>query len=113
MSFDEDMSKSRRHFLTTTSLGLLGAAAASRIHAQDLSKLPAGAPPAFGSGPAFGPEGSETNFSEAEKLVQFPLTDSERAMAASAWRGGVASVYESRVDRRKLTLESSLSPATK
>ena len=113
MSFGEDMSKSRRDFLTTTSLGLLGAAAASRIHAQDLSKLPPGAPPAFGSGPAFGPEVSETTFSEAEKLVQFPLTDSERAMAASTWRRTLASVYERRVGPRKLTLESSLSPATK
>jgi Asp-tRNA(Asn)/Glu-tRNA(Gln) amidotransferase A subunit family amidase len=113
MSFGKDMSKSRRDFLTTTSLGLLGAAAASRIHAQDLSKLPAGAPPAFGSGPAFGPEVSETTFSEAEKLVQFPLTDSERAMAASTWRRTLASVYERRVGPRKLTFESSLSPATK
>jgi Asp-tRNA(Asn)/Glu-tRNA(Gln) amidotransferase A subunit family amidase len=113
MSFGKDMSKSRRDFLTTTSLGLLGAAAASRIRAQDLSKLPAGAPPAFGSGPAFGPEVSDTTFSEAEKLVQFPLTDSERAMAASTWRRTLASVYERRVGPRKLTFESSLSPATK
>jgi Asp-tRNA(Asn)/Glu-tRNA(Gln) amidotransferase A subunit family amidase len=107
------MLRSRRDFLTTTSLGLLGAAAASRIHAQDLSKLPPGAPPAFGSGPAFGPEVSETTFSEAEKLVQFPLTDSERAMAASTWRKTLAAVYERRVGPRKLTLEASLSPATK
>jgi Asp-tRNA(Asn)/Glu-tRNA(Gln) amidotransferase A subunit family amidase len=106
------MSKSRREFLTTTSLGLLGAAAASRIHAQDLSKLPPGAPPAFGAGPAFGPEVSVTTFSEAEKLVQFPLTDSERAMAAASWRRTLASVYERRVGPRKLALESSLAPAT-
>ena len=62
------------------SLAALGAAAASRIYAQDLSTLPPGAPPAFGAGPAFGPEVSVGTFSEGEKLVQFPLNDSERAM---------------------------------
>lgn len=106
------MSKSRRDFLTLTSLGLLGTAAASRIYAQDLSKLPPGAPPAFGAGPAFGPEVSVTTFSEAEKLVQFPMTDSERAMAAGTWPRTLASVYERRSGPRKLALESSLAPAT-
>jgi len=107
------MSKSRREFLTLTSLGVLGAAAASRIHAQDLSKLPPGAPPAFGAGPAFGPEVSVTTFAEAEKIVQFPLNDSERAMAASTWRKTLASVYERRVGPRKLSLESTIAPATR
>jgi len=107
------MSKSRREFLTLTSMGVLGAAAISRIHAQDLSKLPPGAPPAYGAGPAFGPEVSVTTFTEAEKLVQFPLTDSERAMAASTWRKTLASVYERRVGPRKLTLESAIAPATR
>ena len=105
------MSKSRREFLTLTSLGVLGAAAA-RIHAQDLSKLPPGAPPAFGAGPPFGPEVSINTFAEAEKVVQFPMTDSERAMAAGTWRRTLASVYERRVGPRKLALESTLVPAT-
>ena len=47
------MSKSRRHFLTQTSLGLLGAAVAVRANAQgqpnevtqDPTQLPPGAPP--------------------------------------------------------------------
>jgi Asp-tRNA(Asn)/Glu-tRNA(Gln) amidotransferase A subunit family amidase len=106
------MFKSRRDFLTVTSLGVLGAAA-SRIYAQDLSTLPPGAPPAFGAGPAFGPEVSANTFAEAEKVVQFPLTDSERAMAASTWRRTLASVYERRTGPRRLPLESNLAPATR
>src|SRR6201997_558386 len=106
------MSKSRREFLTITSLGVLGAAAASRMHAQNMSTLPPGAPSAFGAGPAFGPEVSATTFAEAEKLVQFPLTDSERAMAAASWRKTLASLYERRVGPRKLALEETLAPAT-
>ena len=107
------MSKSRRDFLTLSSLGILGAAAASRIHAQNLSTLPPGAPPAFGAGPAFGPEVSVNTFAEGEKLVQFPLTDAERAMAAATWRRTLASVYERRTGPRKLRLESNLAPATR
>jgi Asp-tRNA(Asn)/Glu-tRNA(Gln) amidotransferase A subunit family amidase len=107
------MSKSRRDFLTLSSLGILGAAAVSRIHAQNLSTLPAGAPPAFGAGPAFGPDVSVDTFAEAEKLVQFPLGDAERAMAAATWRRTLASVYERRTGPRKLPLESNLAPATR
>ena len=107
------MSKSRREFLTVTSLGVLGAAAASRMLAQDLSTLPPGAPPAFGAGPPVGPEVSVSTFAEAEKLVQFPLTDAERAMAAGTWRRTLAAVYERRTGPRKLTLESTVAPATR
>ena len=106
------MSKSRREFLTITSLGVLGAAAASRLHAQNMSTLPPGAPSAFGAGPAFGPDVSTTTFAEAEKLVQFPLTGAERAMAAASWRRTLASLYERRVGPRKLALEDGLAPAT-
>jgi Asp-tRNA(Asn)/Glu-tRNA(Gln) amidotransferase A subunit family amidase len=106
------MTKSRREFLTITSLGVLGAAAASRIQAQNMSTLPPGAPTAFGAGPAFGPEVSTTTFAEAEKLVQFPLTDSERAMAAATWRKTLAALYERRVGPHKLALEDGLAPAT-
>src|SRR5882762_11499742 len=44
------MSKSRRQFLTQTSLGLLAAASACRGYAQQPADLPPGAPPAFGAG---------------------------------------------------------------
>ncbi|MGH9497179.1 MAG: amidase [Candidatus Sulfotelmatobacter sp.] len=107
------MSKSRREFLTTTSLGVLGAASASRLLAQDLSKLPPGAPPAFGAGPAFGPEVSVETFAQAEKLVQFPLRPDERAMAAATWSRTLASVYERRVGPRKLAIEATVAPATR
>jgi Asp-tRNA(Asn)/Glu-tRNA(Gln) amidotransferase A subunit family amidase len=106
------MSKSRRDFLTITSLGFLGAAATARVLAQAASNLPPGAPPAFGTGPAFGPEVSEATFGEAEKLVQFPLAEPERAMAAASWRKTLASVYERRTGPRKLALEDTLPPAT-
>jgi Asp-tRNA(Asn)/Glu-tRNA(Gln) amidotransferase A subunit family amidase len=47
------MSKSRRQFLTQTSLGLLAAATVPRSLAQQAAAdLPPGAPPAFGAGPA-------------------------------------------------------------
>ena len=106
------MSTSRRDFLTTTSLGLLAAATGS-AHSQDQTQLPPGAPTAFGAGPPVGPEVSVTTFAQAEKLVQFPLSDSERAMAASSWPRTLASVYERRTGLRKLPLEATLAPATR
>jgi Asp-tRNA(Asn)/Glu-tRNA(Gln) amidotransferase A subunit family amidase len=107
------MSKSRRQFLTQTSLGLLAAATVSRIHAQQSGDLPPGAPPAFGVGPAVGPEVSPATFAEAEKLVQVELTTSERAMAAASWRKTMAALYERRTGPRKVGLESTLAPATR
>ena len=59
------MSKSRRRFLKTTSMGLL-AAATFRSQAQTASNLPPGEPPAFGTGPEVGPEVSTTTFAESE-----------------------------------------------
>ena len=93
-------------------MGVLGAAAVSHLNAQTSSNLPAGAPPAFGVGPAFGPEVTTKTFSEAEKLVQFPLTEPERFEAAKSWQRTLASVYERRVGPRKLALEDGLAPAT-
>jgi Asp-tRNA(Asn)/Glu-tRNA(Gln) amidotransferase A subunit family amidase len=106
------MSKSRREFLTLTSMSVLGTAALARVQAQSSSSLPAGAPPAFGAGPAFGPAVSTTTFAEGEKLVQFSMTESERAEAAGSWRRTLASVYERRVGPRKLAIEDGLPPAT-
>jgi len=105
------MATSRREFLTTTSIGLLTGAIGS-VRAQDQTKLPPGAPTAFGAGPPVGPEVSVSTFAEAEKLVQFPLTDLERSMAAASWRKTLASVYERRTGPRKLALEPTLAPAT-
>ena len=107
------MSKSRRQFLTQTSLSLLAAATVSRSYAQQPTDLPPGAPPAFGAGPAVGPEVSSSTFAEAEKLVQFELTASERAMAAGSWRKTMAALYERRMGPRKVALESTLAPASR
>jgi Asp-tRNA(Asn)/Glu-tRNA(Gln) amidotransferase A subunit family amidase len=112
------MSKSRRHFLTNTSLGLLGAAVASSTTAQlqadelaqDPTQLPPGAPPAFGTGPAVGPEVSPATFAEAEKLVQINLTTADRVQAAASWRVNLASVYERRTGPRAVALEPTVAP---
>jgi len=107
-------SQSRRDFITTTSIGLIGAAALPNEQAPSQSQVPAeataGAPPAFGAGPAFGPTVSTNTFAEAEKLVQFELAPAERAMAAETWRVTLASVYERRVGPRKVPIESAIAP---
>lgn len=106
------MAKSRRQFLTQGSIGLLGTAAALRVHAQNPADLPPGAPPAFGTSPAVGPEISPTTFAEAEKLVQVELNSNEREIAANSWRTTMAALYERRTGPRKLSLEPQLAPAT-
>jgi Asp-tRNA(Asn)/Glu-tRNA(Gln) amidotransferase A subunit family amidase len=107
------MSKSRRKFLATTSLGLLGAAVAGSASAQTVSNLPPGEPPAFGTGPEVGPEVSPATFAEAEKLARVQLTEAERTMAAQSWRRTMASLYERRTGPRKVALEATLAPATR
>ncbi|HEX9224692.1 MAG TPA: amidase [Candidatus Acidoferrales bacterium] len=111
------MSKSRRQFLTESSLGLIGAAVAPSIqHAEHEAEStqeptpPPGAPPAFGTGPAVGPEVSPTTFAEAEKLVQAELTSAERKVAAESWRVNLASVYERRTGPHKVALEPTVAP---
>ena len=117
------MAKSRRQFLTLTSLGVLGAAAGLRGQGQNSpgqtpaqqnpGNLAPGAPPAFGAGPAVGPEVSPTTFAEAEKLVQFEMTAAEREVAAGSWRKTMAAVYERRTGPRKVALETTLAPASR
>ena len=83
------MGKSRREFLGTASAGLIAALTAGDVlegaeseplvaGAQDPTQGTAGAPPAYGAGPAVGPPVSTTTFSEAEKLVQISLNAEER-----------------------------------
>ena len=111
------MNKTRREFLAEASLGvasgIVGAAGASKrgTAAQEPSQQqPAGTPPAFGTAPAVGPEVSVTTFTEAEKLVRFPLSTPDRAQAAASWRGNMASLYERRAGPKKLPLEPTLAP---
>ena len=107
------MAKSRRQFLAQTSLAVLGAASAVRARGQNPADLPPGAPPAFGTGPAVGPEVSPTTFAEAQKLMQFEMTAAERAVAAGSWRKTMAALYERRNGPRKVALETALAPATR
>jgi Asp-tRNA(Asn)/Glu-tRNA(Gln) amidotransferase A subunit family amidase len=105
--------KSRREFLTHTPLALLGAAVASYAQTQNPAQQQTpGAPPAFGTAPAVGPEVSSVTFAEAEKLVQVQMTPAELAQAAGNWRMAMAPLYEMRVGPRKATLEPTLAPAT-
>jgi Asp-tRNA(Asn)/Glu-tRNA(Gln) amidotransferase A subunit family amidase len=103
------MSKSRRDFLTETSIGLLATAIPCRAQDQK-SELPPGAPPAFGTGHAVGPEVSPATFAEAEKLEQVELNRAERTTAAASWRVNMAPLYERRAGPRKVELESTLAP---
>jgi len=106
------MAKSRRQFLTQTSLGILGATLASRVAAQNPTDTTPGAPPAFGTGPAVGPEVSPSTFEQAEKLAQIKLSEKDLVQAASSWRETMAFLYERRTGPRKVALETSVFPAT-
>jgi Asp-tRNA(Asn)/Glu-tRNA(Gln) amidotransferase A subunit family amidase len=106
------MSTSRREFVALGSLGLLaGIVPAQTPDAPSQMPTP-GAPPAFGTAPAVGPEVSAATFKEAEKLVQVEMTAKDLDQAASNWRMQMAPVYERRVGPRKLALEETLAPAT-
>jgi Asp-tRNA(Asn)/Glu-tRNA(Gln) amidotransferase A subunit family amidase len=70
-------------------------------------------PSAFGEGPAVGPAVSTTTFAEAEKLVQSPMTQAERATATNSWAKTMASLYERRTGPRKVELEATLGPASR
>jgi Asp-tRNA(Asn)/Glu-tRNA(Gln) amidotransferase A subunit family amidase len=100
------MKKTRRSFLTHSSLSLMAAAVAE---SQTPTPTP-GAPSAFNTAPAVGPPVSPATFAEAEKLVQVTMTDPQRQMAAENWRTSMASVYERRTGPRKVALEPGLSP---
>ncbi|HSZ20028.1 MAG TPA: amidase [Candidatus Acidoferrum sp.] len=104
------MSKSRREFLTYSTLALLGAASGCRNKSPKSAETPPGAPPAFGTSPPAGPEVSPATFAEAEKLVQINLTAAERAQAAGTWRMNLAAVYERRTGPRKVALDPALAP---
>ena len=110
------MPDSRRQFLTEATLALLSAAAGGCGGKQEQSSgsptgsSTPGAPPAFGTSPPAGPEVSTATFAEAETLVQFTMSKPERELAASSWRGNLASVYERRTGPRKIALEDSLPP---
>jgi Asp-tRNA(Asn)/Glu-tRNA(Gln) amidotransferase A subunit family amidase len=105
------MSKSRREFLAGTSLAALAVALPkAQEPSQDPTTQVAGAPPAYGTGPAVGPEVSPATFTEAEKLVRVEMTPKDIAQAASSWRVNMAALYELRTGPRAVPLEPTLAP---
>ena len=108
-----DTLKSRREFLVQTPLAVLGAAVASYGQTENPSQLPPGAPPAFGTAPAVGPEVSPSTFVEAQKLMRVELSQDHLAEAAGNWRSAMAPLYERRTGPHKVTLEATLAPATR
>jgi Asp-tRNA(Asn)/Glu-tRNA(Gln) amidotransferase A subunit family amidase len=110
------MPKSRREFLTTTAAS--AAALVTGVHADAQTPPPAstpaaGTPPAFGTAPAVGPEVTTATVAEAEKLVRVELTPKERAQLAGNWRQAMAPAMERRTGPKKVTLETSLAPASR
>jgi len=110
------MPRSRRDFLTATSLSLLAAALpAAEAEAQSGAQTPdspPGSPTAFGTAPPVGPEVFSATFAQAEKLVQLEMTSQDRAQAASNWRVQMAPLLERRTGPRKIALEPTLAPAS-
>jgi Asp-tRNA(Asn)/Glu-tRNA(Gln) amidotransferase A subunit family amidase len=111
----------RRQFLITAPLGVLGAAVACRGAEQTapVSAPPVttpatpGAPPTFGTGPVTGPPVSTTTFAEAERLAQVSMSASDRQMAAASWQRTIAPLLERRVGPRKVSLDANVTPATR
>jgi Asp-tRNA(Asn)/Glu-tRNA(Gln) amidotransferase A subunit family amidase len=106
------MPRSRREFLSHAALGLAGAALASEAalsQAPTTSATP-GAPPAFGTAPAVGPDVSVQTFTEAEKLVQINMTPHDLAQAAGNWRVSMAALYERRTGPRKVAIPADIAP---
>jgi Asp-tRNA(Asn)/Glu-tRNA(Gln) amidotransferase A subunit family amidase len=113
------MSKTRRDFLIETSAGLTGLLSGALPLNASTQEPPApnnqqtpGAPTAFGTSPAVGPEVTPATFSEAEKLVQVEMKPADLAQATLNWRMQMAPLYERRTGPRKLALEPELAPAT-
>ncbi len=108
----------RRQFLIQAPIGLLGVLAACRGDEQKpatQSTTPGatpGAPGAFNTAPAVGPEVTPATFAEAEKLAQVTMTEPQRQMAADNWRTSMAAMLERRTGPRRIALEDTLAPAT-
>jgi len=105
----------RRQFMITASMGVIGSAAACGGEQSAAVKAPPatpGAPPTFGTGPVSGPAVSPATFAEAEKLVQVSMSTADREMAAASWQRSMAPLLERRAGPRKVALAPDLAPAT-
>ena len=115
----ETMTRSRRDFLAGATTTLVGVAVGCRhdtkqagtaVPGQQGPAATPGAPPAFGTAPAVGPEVTKSTFVEAEKLVQVQMSDADLSEAAGNWRSAMAPFYERRVGPRKVALEADIAP---
>jgi Asp-tRNA(Asn)/Glu-tRNA(Gln) amidotransferase A subunit family amidase len=106
--------RSRRRFLRSVSAGPIAAAAVSigsdAPGTANAQAPPPGAPPAFATAPAVGPEVSADTFAEAEKLVRVSMTDAQRTEAAVSWRSAMAPLYELRTGPRAIKLQETEAP---
>src|ERR1700729_4133129 len=109
----DTLKSSRRRFLTSASLGVVGVSIGAREAAPAQSSAPPGEPSAFGTASPVGPEVSAATFVEAEKLMQVELSGRESHDAASSWREAMAPLYERRTGPKKIRLEAALAPASR
>ena len=86
------------------------AALTARAQEQNPTTPTPGAPPAFGTAPAVGPEVSVATFKEAEKLVQINFSQPELEQAAGNWRMAMAPLYERRVGPHKVAIAETVAP---
>src|SRR5450631_1351377 len=77
------MTTSRREFVALGSLGLLASALPAQVPDAQNPPVTPGAPTAFGTAPAVGPEVTAATLKEAEKLVQVEMTAKDLDQAAS------------------------------
>ena len=90
---------------------LATAAPAQAPPAQKQDTTP-GAPSAFGTSPAVGPQVTAEDFAHAEKLMQVTLSPSKRAEAAGNWPNSMGAMFERRTGPRKVALTEHDLPAT-
>src|ERR1700733_12821845 len=115
------LKNSRRRFLNSASLGVVGAAIGGYEVAPAQSgatpgtppSAPPGAPSAFATSSPVGPEVSPATFVEAGKLMQVKLSSQESREAAGSWRAAMAPLYERRTGPKKLRLEAALAPGSR
>ncbi|HTB97969.1 MAG TPA: amidase [Terracidiphilus sp.] len=106
------MKTSRRDFVAFGSAGLLATAVNGQVPLTPQQSATPGAPTAFGTSPAVGPEVSVQTFQEAEKLINVKMTPADLAQAAGNWRVQMAPLLERRIGPRTLDPGPADAPAT-
>lgn len=105
------MKTTRRDFVAISSLGLLATALPGQVPETPNQSQTPGAPTAFGTSPAVGPEVSTETFKEAQKLVNLEMNQRDLEQAASNWRVQMAPLLERRIGPRKVELKDADVPA--